>query len=54
MEFSELIEEIFKEAYVLGKQDGLEGVHINPSVIYDKFIYEFDFGQSSLELKVNS
>lgn len=40
MDLQELLESVFKEAYKIGKQDGLHGVHINPKVIYEQFIAE--------------
>jgi len=38
-----LISMVFEKAYLLGKNDGLEGVHFCPKEQYNQFIEKMDF-----------
>lgn len=37
MELKELFEAVYKEAYKLGKEDGLNGLHISSSTVFEQF-----------------
>lgn len=37
MELKELLEAVYKEAYKLGKEDGLNGLHISSSTVFEQF-----------------
>jgi len=41
MNLKELFEIVFKEAYSMGKQDGLEGIHIRQDVIFERFLSDW-------------
>jgi hypothetical protein len=46
---------VFKQAYQLGKQDMLEGIHINSDVLFKQFIENHIFEcESQLRLLITS
>jgi hypothetical protein len=40
MELKELLEYVYLEAYKLGKEDGLNGLHINPKALFKQYLEE--------------
>jgi hypothetical protein len=40
---AKLLHEIYKDAYLQGREDGLEGIHIEPQVVIDKYMNNNNF-----------
>ncbi|MEH8017578.1 hypothetical protein MN202_10050 [Rheinheimera muenzenbergensis] len=40
---AKLLHEIYKDAYLQGREDGLEGIHIEPQLVLDKYMSENGF-----------
>lgn len=38
MELKEIVEQVFLQAYQMGKQDALEGIHFNPRELFMHYI----------------
>ncbi|OBP17258.1 hypothetical protein A5320_20645 [Rheinheimera sp. SA_1] len=37
-ELSNLLRELYKDAYLQGRQDGLEGLHIEPQLVFNNYL----------------
>jgi hypothetical protein len=37
-EFSNLLLEIYKDAYIQGRKDGLEGLYIEPQLVFNHYL----------------
>lgn len=53
MEFNKLLEGVFKEAYRRGKQDAIEGIHVDPKLVFEQFLASLEQQQDEIELLVN-
>lgn len=49
-EFSDLLREIYKDAYIQGRKDGLEGLYIEPQLVFIRYLTDENVATKLSEL----